>query len=358
MNKRILGIDLARALAIIGMIIVNFKTVLGHQGGASLNSLVAVLDGKAAATFVVLAGLGMGLLSKKAYQNQDHKQLHQIQIRLFKRALFLWLLGLLFYLIWPADILHYYAIYILITSLFLKASNRAIWSCILFLILSYPLLLDTWILYDQGWDFNTLEYLDFWTLKGFFRNLFFNGFHPVVPWVAFMLCGLWLGRQDLNQTRFLHKVLWSSCLVFAGVQLLSFISIEWAHQYLQLPKEELILYLGTAPMPPLPYYMISGGSMALIIICLCIFASNWIKESLFLEVCVYTGQLALTFYVAHVVLGLFIILSIFPQTIGTYSIYFSVGAALIFNSFCLLFAYFWRKKFALGPLELLMRKIA
>jgi uncharacterized protein len=32
MNKRIIGIDVARALAVIGMIIVNFKVVFGEKG--------------------------------------------------------------------------------------------------------------------------------------------------------------------------------------------------------------------------------------------------------------------------------------------------------------------------------------
>ena len=36
MKKRIIGIDVARALAVIGMIIVNFKIVLGENGNEIL----------------------------------------------------------------------------------------------------------------------------------------------------------------------------------------------------------------------------------------------------------------------------------------------------------------------------------
>jgi uncharacterized membrane protein YeiB len=35
MSKRIIGIDVARALAVIGMIIVNFKIVFGENGDCS-----------------------------------------------------------------------------------------------------------------------------------------------------------------------------------------------------------------------------------------------------------------------------------------------------------------------------------
>ena len=53
--KRIIGIDVARALAVIGMIIVNFKVVFGDSGSNWVKSFASVFDEKAAATFVVLA---------------------------------------------------------------------------------------------------------------------------------------------------------------------------------------------------------------------------------------------------------------------------------------------------------------
>ena len=66
MKKRVIGYDLARALAIFGMVIVNFKIVMGAEqnGPEWLVGLVGLLDGRAAATFVVLAGAGISLLSQ------------------------------------------------------------------------------------------------------------------------------------------------------------------------------------------------------------------------------------------------------------------------------------------------------
>ena len=31
--------------------------------------------------------------------------------------------------------------------------------------------------YESGWNFEELTYSGFWTIDGFIRNLFFNGFH-------------------------------------------------------------------------------------------------------------------------------------------------------------------------------------
>jgi uncharacterized protein len=66
MKKRIIGIDVARAFAVIGMIIVNFRIVFGEQGEGWLKGVAQLFDGKAAATFVVLAGIGLALMSNSA----------------------------------------------------------------------------------------------------------------------------------------------------------------------------------------------------------------------------------------------------------------------------------------------------
>ena len=63
MKKRVIGYDLARALAVIGMVVVNFKIAMGAEQNdpAWLVGIVGLIDGRAAATFVVLAGVGLSL---------------------------------------------------------------------------------------------------------------------------------------------------------------------------------------------------------------------------------------------------------------------------------------------------------
>ena len=204
MKKRIIGIDVARAVAVIGMIIVNFKVVLGQNGESWLKHFAKAFDGKAAATFVVLAGIGIALSTNSALKNQDYTKLQKARNKIIKRAIFLFIIGLSYIWIWPADILHFYGIYMLVTLFFINRSSKQILTGVACLILLFPTLLFV-IDYETGWDFTTLDYLDFWTVEGFFRNLFFNGFHPVVPWTAFMLFGLWFGKQALNEEVFLKK---------------------------------------------------------------------------------------------------------------------------------------------------------
>ena len=138
MKKRIIGIDVARALAVIGMIIVNFKVVFGENGERWLKSFAHLFDGKAAATFVVLAGIGLALMTNSAVKDQNEEKLQVGRKRIIKRAIFLFLVGLSYIWIWPADILHFYGIYMLVTLFFINKSPKLILIAAISLIVIYP----------------------------------------------------------------------------------------------------------------------------------------------------------------------------------------------------------------------------
>jgi uncharacterized protein len=356
MNKRIIGIDVARALAVIGMIIVNFKVVFGENGLSWVKSFASVFDGKAAATFVVLAGVGLALMTNSAIKNKDQDKLKIVRRRILKRALFLFIVGISYIAIWPADILHFYGIYMAITILLLTSKERTLIATAITLIVAFPILMTFWN-YETGWDFNTLDYQGFWTVKGFMRNLFFNGFHPVIPWTAFMLFGYWFGKQDLHNDKFIKKTFWISSIIFVSIQALSYLSISFLSEGNQETAKELTEILGTNPMPPLPIYMFNGSAIAFAIISACIIIAKRFENNKIIDALNKTGQLALTFYVAHVIIGMGIIDAINPAKIGNYSIEFSVVYALVFSLSCIVFAVIWRKYKTSGPLEWIMRKI-
>ena len=141
---------------------------------------------EASATFVVLAGVGIALGTNSAIRNNDLCKLRMARIKITKRALLLFIIGLSYMVIWQADILHFYGIYMLFTLLLIRSAPQHILMWAAAVILTYPFLL-YWFDYETGWNLDTLEYLDLWEFDGFLRNLFINGFHPVLPWVSFML---------------------------------------------------------------------------------------------------------------------------------------------------------------------------
>jgi uncharacterized protein len=243
-----------------------------------------------------------------------------------------------------------------ITILLLTSKGKTLITTAITLIVAYPILMIFWN-YETGWNFSTLDYQDFWTIKGFMRNLFFNGFHPVIPWAAFMLLGYWFGKQDLHNDKFIKKVFWISSIIFISIQVLSYLSISFLSEGNQETALELTEILGTNPMPPLPIYMFNGIAIAFAIISACIIVAKRFENNKIIDALNKTGQLALTFYVAHVIIGMGIIEAINPAKMGNYSIEFSVVYALVFSALCIVFAVIWRKHKTSGPLEWIMRKV-
>lgn len=117
-SSRLEGLDLARFIAFVGMVIVNFKIAMGAENeSGALSVLTSALEGRAAATFVILAGIGLGLAALR----EDHLQTVSVTVR---RAVFLLVIGLLNSLIFDSDILHYYAFYFFFGVLLLPVRSR------------------------------------------------------------------------------------------------------------------------------------------------------------------------------------------------------------------------------------------
>jgi len=352
-KQRIKGYDVARALAVFIMIIVNFNLVLATTSDHGiLQDLLEALQGKGATLFIVLAGVGISLMV-----NSTQKKgvlLQEKQWLLIKRAIFLFVFGLMFTPLWPADILHYYGFYISIGVLLIPTRSSNLWLFIGLLIICYPVILSL-IDYETGWNWETNEYTGFWTLAGFTRNLFINGFHPVIPWVAFILAGMWLGKQNLASPEKRKPIMWLSTVTLIFTQVLSYCSIKIALSVFNIPTEEALASFGTNPMPPMPLFMISGISWSFMIITCCIWATQkWNKTNSW-HFLVKTGQMAFTHYILHVAVGILGASLLFGENNLSKPVTF-----LYATSFCaisVLCSVFWYQKFTRGPMSLFMRAI-
>lgn len=356
-KHRIIGFDLARALAVIGMVVVNFKIATGAEtnGPAWLVSLVGLLSGRAAATFVVLAGVGIGLMSARARREHDPAKLAACRGVLGRRALFLLVAGLAFVPIWPADILHFYAFYIAFSVLFLTASTRVLVWSIIGLMAGYVALFFT-LDYDAGWNWKTYEYADFWEPRGFVRHLFFNGFHPVCPWLSFLLLGLLVSRLDFGDPRTRRQTLGWALGVALGAELLSRVLLVWAPPVASMHEHYYQLAVfGSGPMPPMPLYLIAAGATAVVVITLCVILGERYGERRLLWPLIATGQLALTLYAAHVVLGLGALEAM--GRLEDQTLVFALSSAALFCLAGVIAATLWRAFLARGPLEIVMRRL-
>lgn len=355
-SGRIDGYDFARAWAVFGMVLVNYRLVMSGEGEAGwLAAAVGMLEGRAAALFVVLAGVGLSLASNKARSEGNRAALRISRQRLWKRSFLLLVVGLAYTPVWPADILHFYAFYIALGACLLAVRDRILLVVAGGLVAAFVLLLLLFD-YEQGWDFEAVTYLDLWTVEGMVRHIFYNGFHPVVPWAAFLLLGMWLGRQPVSEVAVRRRLLWIAGGVWLAVELVSNGAMSYFTEHPHgMTPEDIAALMDTKPMPPMPQYMLSAGASAVVMIVLSVgFCLRW-GEVRGVRLLRRTGQLSLTLYVAHVVLGMGVLEAL--GLLEGQSVAFAVGAALCFCLLGMVFAGLWLRHFKAGPLEALFRKL-
>lgn len=351
-SSRLYGLDIARALAILGMLVVNYTIVMGatERGPSWLVWANHLLSGKAAALFIIIAGIGVSLMSARALDSDDPGQKKITRSTLLKRSLFLFIVGLAYIPIWPADILHYYGVYLTIGAFLLFAPSKRLWWTTISPLFVFYIMLFT-MDYEVGWNWKDLSYEGFWDPEGFFRNLLFNGFHPVFPWIGFLMIGMWVGRQNIRDRRVRARLMKWSLLTAISFQLMSTILSRIIRS-----DSEFIWLVSTEPMPPGIFYMGVAGGLGVAITMLCLNYAEYKPDSFGVNFLVPLGQLALTHYVGHVVIGM-VLLEIFGLIQGQ-MLAFSIACALFYGIFAVVFSFFWRKKFRKGPLEAIMRKVA
>lgn len=339
-DERLYGLDLARLIAFVGMVVVNFNLVMGFPAlGESLaHNMIYGLEGRAAASFVTLAGVGLGLAFKSGVKYG----------LLAKRAAFLFAVGMVNMLIFPADIIHFYAIYFLFAAGLLTLNSRGLWLAIVGINVAFMIGL-LFLNYDAGWDWNTNSYQDFWTIEGFLRNLLLNGWHPVFPWLSFLAFGIWLSRQVLSSS----KVQWG--LAIGGVPVYTITHFVSSVLQQAMPHPELAVLFGTEPIPPTPLYMLAGASGAALLIGVCLLLAPVLTRINVLRFVLPAGQQTLTLYIAHIVIGMGLLEALgMLENQPVENVWF---ASLTFCIVAIIFAYYWSSRFDRGPMETLMRKI-
>lgn len=345
---RVVGVDVARAVAVLGMVLVNFK-VLSNTREAGPDWLVALaerLDGRASALFVVLAGVGVGMLTRRAREDGSPRAIAAARAMLLQRAVTLGIMGLALCTLWPMDILRSYGIFLAIAALVFAAPKRALLGGAAALIAAFPLVTMA-IDYNQGWDPTTHQYLDQWSVAGMARHLLFNGFHPALPWMAFLLTGMWLSRLDLHDARTRRLLLLGGLGATLGAEalsawLLSTLTSDWGQAI-------ALIY----PGPPMPLYMISATGTALVTTALCLEWAARRPASRAVSALATTGTFALTLYIAHIALGMGALL--LTDLLDERTLAHALGAGLGFWLLSIPLTNAFAARFGVGPLESLLR---
>ena len=253
--------------------------------------------------------------------------------------------------VFEADIIHYYAFYFLFGVLLLPLGSRALAGVaagLNALFVALVLVLD----YDAGWNWAELTYSGLWTPAGFTRNLFFNGWHPVVPWLGFLLCGITLSRLALARRSTQLRLAVAGGAGLVAAELLS----TGLTGPLAAIDPELAAFAATSMIPPMPLYALAGIGAACLVVGGCLLAAGFLKRVGVLDLLAPAGRQTLTLYIAHILLGMGTIewLGVTGgQTTGR-----ALAAALLFCLAAAVYAYLWSRLVGRGPVEALMRRVA
>ena len=340
---RVLAVDVARALAIVGMVSVNVGPTESAEPGAWLYQLP---HGRASILFVLLAGIGVSLMSRRLREADRPQGLRPFWAGMGWRSALLLVGGLALQRMGHESnvILAVYALLFVVGGLLVRARDGLVLAVAVLGVLAGPVL---WLAPQVGsgvaFDGRPPELGD--PPLEVLTSLVLTGPYPLVTWLAPFALGMWLGRRDLTDVTFQRRAALVAGVLAVAAPLLAHAAnrlrgglvgdISWG------------LLLTDAPHGQMPLWLVGSSAVSVLVLVGCLVLERRLPRRLLVPAA-FLGQLSLTFYVLHLVV--LAALRPLPHTLlqgVVISIAMVVAAALG--------AALWRRGHRRGPLELLVR---
>jgi uncharacterized protein len=355
-SNRIIAYDSARAFAVIGMIFVNTIKIMDIRRlePSWVDRTVNLITGRAAVIFVMLAGAGM-LLSYDRTPTCDKVAFRQ---RMLMRAALLGSIGGLFMIVWNADILHFYAAYIMLGVILLDTSTSILINIIKKMVLiSLPICMVVAYEIEGGQIYETLFMV--YTPSPIIDYFFLSNYYPVFPWFCFFLMGMLLGHLERSPDKRVFKQIFAvSSIIFIGIEVFSssLNTDALAGRWVDLDNPLWRAIILSEAFPVTPLFLFSAGASGLALISLLRLLEERSKRVRWLISWVALGRMSLTFYIFHI-----LICDAYNRWVvhqqgnasGHQAIFFAIGFIIIGT----LFASVWSYCFGRGPLEFGINKL-
>ncbi|WP_426245566.1 heparan-alpha-glucosaminide N-acetyltransferase domain-containing protein [Nocardioides sp. LHG3406-4] len=202
---RIVGVDVARCLALLGMMATHILEPLGGDG--ELTTIQSIASGRASGLFALLAGVSLALVTGGARPHQG-RRLHGDRAGIVVRALLIAFIGLLLGGL-PTDIaiiLVYYAVLFVLALPFLGLGWRPLALLALAWTVAGPV---ASMLLRSGLESPARLVPSFEHLAApadLAQSLLLTGYYPAIGWFAYLLAGLAIGRLDLRRSAVAARV--------------------------------------------------------------------------------------------------------------------------------------------------------
>lgn len=342
---RVVGLDVARSLAIIGMIAVN----VGPRGAEGfLGWVYDVPLGRASLLFIVLAGVGMSIMTRKSRKSRKSRESDGVPVpwgTVLWRASLLLVGGLALQLLdhGVSVVLPLYGLLFVACLPLLRAPTWLLAALSGTSLVFGPLF---WLAVRFGSD--AFEVTDPGLLDPpgqILIGILFTGSYPAVVWAAPFLLGMVLGRLDLHSPT-LHRqlVTWGAVSAVGGFLLSRLLILLFGAPGRTVDWGRLVSATGHSQMP---LWLISSAGAGLFVLGLCLLGERFLARRL--TALAATGRLSLTVYVGHL-LALAVIVRPGPSSLTG-----GIITTVALSAAAIVFAWLWTRRFRTGPLEVLLR---
>ena len=360
-SSRIESLDVARAIALFGVVAMNFHAYLnGFQSmyptqpsvwERMFNPLTGPLTTRFAATFVLIAGIGVSLFTQRARESNNRADIQHARIVLLRRGTLLYFLGYFVQWIWPGTILFYYGAYFIITAaVFAWSSKRLIALSGASIIIAAGL---SWWRASQLLDGNNTRWLS--PSPNSPRNLLIRTFvdytHPVFPWIAFFIVGILLGRHIHRLTEIRLRLMFAAILLMLVTHAANFLFTPSS----QISDHEFVLakLLSTQPLDRGILFSLGTLATAVVALCLVSFVVEHASHLALTQLLARAGRMTLSVYLLHVAFFNLVVHRL--HWVGGTGLDTALVLSLLFYVGALMLSSWWNKYFGLGPAERVYR---
>jgi uncharacterized membrane protein YeiB len=359
--RRLAGPDVTRAVALIGVVVMNYHGYLNGSRavagpGASFahrlfDPWTGVLSTRFAATFMVVAGVGVALLTAKSRQSGDRAAISADRWRLARRGLVLYAGGFVLDWVWPGTILFFYGATFVLAALVFTLRSR--WLAVIAAVAAVAAAALHWWVVERDVDGRPVQWLTSpRTLataspRGLVLDTFVNGTHPLLPWFAFLCIGILIGRSLATVNR-LQLVAGGVCAT-ALTYLVNHLATNGQAQH-----RVLVAVLSTRPFDRGLLYTVGTAGTAVATFGLITWIAERDPHAALVQWFARAGQMTLTLYLVHVlVFNLFVD---WLHWVGGTGLDTALLFAGTFWIIAIAVASWWRRLIGIGPAEWVYRK--
>lgn len=334
-SSRLLAVDIARAAALLGMVVVNVGPLEG-TGPAAWVILAA--HGRASILFVLLAGLGVGLLLGSGRPRATAS--------LLVRGVVLLVGGLALQLLDHEVnvILPMYAALFLVAILVVRVPDRVLLGVAIGGVVLGPTI---WTLAQAGGEFALTAPTLADPPSTVLAAVLLTGPYPLVTWTAPFLLGMWLGKKNLTDPRLQRRMLVVGTGLTIGPMVLA--GALAALGVMADDRLELARFAIATAHSQMPLWLLTATGSALVVLAAALLLAPRLTGSRLAWAFATLGRASLTAYVAHLFVIAFLVRP-GPTTAAA-----GLGISVAFAVGVLIATSLWARRFPRGPLEELLR---